>query len=738
MVQNQVRQITVKLDTEGARKVRQISNELKALNRQVSSLSGFSRLLQNAFFVGFAGIGLTSVIRLADSMQLLTDRLSAVEGGIGAATAKLADLNRLAGRTNQTIDSVATVYVRLANATAGTGLSATGLLGTTETLINTFRLSGATITETTNTMIQLSQAFSSGELRGQELRSVMEQNAVVARLLRKEYGAEVYKKAEQGAIDLATFLRILLKEQESINEEAAKLGPTFEQTFLKALNSIKLFVNDVNIALELNRKFAKSVEFVTENIDLLAAAIGVLVAAKFAPLLMQIPAFSAALAGVVLATNPLILALGALAAATIYSYESIGEFRADLKLFQAELLELPGQLYKIVETMLLIIPVTTLFGLALREATGGNPFDDLTEKAKDYREEATSLYNLYREMARTDSLKPTDTMAEVTAFLQREDLEKIAGMANKAKDQIKVLTEQIALLNSQFASGSISANDFYSKLNRLENLKLKEEFRQGKIDLEKFNAELIKLQQLDLSRQFLLGKVSLEDFNRSMESLKIEEINNKLRAGRITWQEYRNEIDKVSTSLESGELLGRGANRYLNSIGSTADQIVSAIERAFGGLEDSFTEFIRTGTQDWRKFVDDILADVARILVRTQIVAPLASAAASYFGPMVPGVGGGSFVPSGSAGVAPAVPFSKVGYASGNDIYAKSSPSSSAPVTVNIVNNSSAEITQQESTGPNGERFLDVIIKSKVNEGFATGAFDKSLSQSYGLRRKGI
>ncbi len=60
-----------------------------------------------------------------------------------------------------------------------------------------------------------------------------------------------------------------------------------------------------------------------------------------------------------------------------------------------------------------------------------------------------------------------------------------------------------------------------------------------------------------------------------------------------------------------------------------------------------------------------------------------------------------------------------------------------SPVTVNIINQAGAEVEQRETKGPNGERILDVLITSKVKEAFATGKFDKSMQQAYGLKRKG-
>ncbi len=59
------------------------------------------------------------------------------------------------------------------------------------------------------------------------------------------------------------------------------------------------------------------------------------------------------------------------------------------------------------------------------------------------------------------------------------------------------------------------------------------------------------------------------------------------------------------------------------------------------------------------------------------------------------------------------------------------------PVNINIINNSGNDVEQRETTGPNGEKSIEILIHGKVRDGFASGKFDKVMQQSYGLQRKG-
>jgi tape measure domain-containing protein len=706
------------------------------LTKEVSTLSGFSRQLTNLFAFSFAGVGISQLTGLLDTIQQLNDRLKITEGSVEAAGVRMVELSALASRTNQSIDAVATAYVRLANATSGTGISAQALIGISETLINTFRLSGATTTETVNTLIQLSQAFSSGELRGQELRSVMEQNAIVARILRKEFGSEVYKKAEEGAISLSKFLGLLLKDQKEITEEAAKLGPTFEQSNAKALNSIKLSLNELNKSVGLNVKYANALETVIKNLDLLGTVLLGIVAIPLAPYFIN---GAKALAVFVGASNPVVLAMTAITAAFLSTFDSIDDFKADIKLFTAELYEVPKAIKTVIEWFLLLNPLTTLFGLAFSKAFPDKLFDNLKRKSQELREEVAAFYRTREDLARnTGPNAPTDTLAEIQEFFQKEALDKIAAKSKKVVKDIDVIKEAIRELNKSFMSGSLTASEYYDKINQLELSKLNVEFQNGTVTIEKYRKEVLELQALEIARDYNQNRISLEEFNRQIESNKLAQLRLELDSGKKSWQDYRQEVDKVSTALDPSGLIAQGSERYLRSIGSLAEQIKSSIEGVFKSLEDSLVDFIQTGTQDWRKFTQFILDEITRIVVRQQIIRPLVSGIQGYadsFASPVQG-GEGTLIPGtpSSSFITPGTTIGKLGPSVGG----QSVSQPGAGVTVNVINNANADVEQQESTGPNGERVLDLIITSRVREGIASGAFDNSFSSAYGIRRKGF
>jgi phage-related minor tail protein len=93
--------------------------------------------------------------------------------------------------------------------------------------------------------------------------------------------------------------------------------------------------------------------------------------------------------------------------------------------------------------------------------------------------------------------------------------------------------------------------------------------------------------------------------------------------------------------------------------------------------------------------------------------------------------GGGKLGVMGEAGPEAILPLKR---GSNGDLGVKAAPSN---VVVNVINQSGAETEQRESTNANGDRVIDILIVNKVKEGFANGAFDRQMSQQYGLRRRG-
>lgn len=133
--------------------------------------------------------------------------------------------------------------------------------------------------------------------------------------------------------------------------------------------------------------------------------------------------------------------------------------------------------------------------------------------------------------------------------------------------------------------------------------------------------------------------------------------------------EATQQIDATASSLNSMSQSLTTAKNNFNGFGSfaavqlkktssaaenSAREIQGFFESAFGSLEDALVGFVTTGEFDFKKLMNAIMADLARLIVRMLIIKPLMSLLGGFFGfahgGRVPGYATGGKIPKYSTG----------------------------------------------------------------------------------------
>ena len=770
MAKTETRRVLIKVDSQGVKQALDaISSSMGTMNKNIKRMSGDMGLLSNAFRGWLGYLGVREIVQMADSMQNLSNKLKITSGGVEGASLALKGLTDIADRTNQSVAGVGDVYNRLALSLQGAKASTNEVLTLTENLINTFRVSGATTTETVNTIIQLSQAFSSGELRGQELRSVMEQNAVMAELLKKKFGQDIYKKAADGAIKVVDVLKVLRDNQDKLITQAKELAPTFEQSVTKAMNKLSLAVGALNEKWGLSAKFASVIGVVSDNLGgILITLGGVVVGLAVA----QIPALIGAIGSLKAAlfslstSNIILLTLTAISVALGVLYENWDKVTKAANLFKAEMLDLGAS----------IEGGFGSFMVWITEASGGKTAEYIKKNSKDVealKNQAQALRDAYGPMQGPRNATPEErAKADMDSLIK-----KLEGMT-KAKNSLPKLKDELGDLNKQLDDGIITWSQYQQRLSEFELYKANREFREGKRDAYAYHEQLIKLEEMSLNRMLRESTISLSDFNQTISANKIQLLNEQFEGGRISLTEYNKQLNSMEEKFTGGSAFQAGVQSYIDSVGTLSTNIAKGIEQAFGHLEKSFLEFMKTGKFKFKEFAQSILDDLNAIIVRSMIIRPLAQGILNFAMPGASGAGGGDTIGGGFGGdrlTANAkgnafeggkiIPFARggivdsptafsfgggrnkgimgeagteailpLGRGANGDLGVQASVT---PVTVNIINQAGSSVEQVERTGPNGEKTIDILITNKVREGISTGKFDSAFRQSYGLNRKG-
>ena len=238
--------------------IRQVEGRL---SRAENAANRFRRTVVRAFAVGVLVRYARQLARVADEFSNLQNRLRTVtrtQADLNAVTERLLDVSNA---TRTSLQTNAELYQRLAGATTNLGLSQNELLDITKSLNQAVTLSGVTAVEAANSIRQFTQGLGSGELRGQELRSVLEQLPVVADVIAKELGVargELIRLGEDGAISSDILISALQNASQELEQGFGETVPTLEQSFIALTNSFGVFVGQLDKATGVTEEIAKA------------------------------------------------------------------------------------------------------------------------------------------------------------------------------------------------------------------------------------------------------------------------------------------------------------------------------------------------------------------------------------------------------------------------------------------------------------------------------------------------
>jgi tape measure domain-containing protein len=185
-------------------------------------------------------------------------------------------LRGIARATYADLETEADLFKRVSLSVEQYNLSAEARLTVTESIANSMRLMGGTAQEASATMIQLAQAMGSGRLQGDELRSILENNAILARAFAEEMGVgvgELKKVGSEGLITTDRVLKALVNNAEKFREEALKMPPTIEGSMTILRNSFTRVLGLFSDAIGGAKAFGSASKLLAEQMGNLGAAI---------------------------------------------------------------------------------------------------------------------------------------------------------------------------------------------------------------------------------------------------------------------------------------------------------------------------------------------------------------------------------------------------------------------------------------------------------------------------------
>jgi len=226
----------------------------------------------------------SEVVQLGNAYQNLQNRLRTVATD-QANLAELMDRTRqIANASRQEWSATVEGFTRMFHATKELGLSQEEVLTLTDRLNKAIVLSGASSAEANAGLVQLSQGLASGVLRGDELRSVLEQLPAVADVIAKGMGVtrgQLRALGAEGKITTKIILDAFNKAGAELDANFGKTVPTLSQQWtvfkneitntvgglLESSHAVEIFGGVLKIALSILEPFAKILGTVFDGIS---------------------------------------------------------------------------------------------------------------------------------------------------------------------------------------------------------------------------------------------------------------------------------------------------------------------------------------------------------------------------------------------------------------------------------------------------------------------------------------
>ena len=236
----------------------------------ISSLAGG---LKGAF-VALGGMALVNEIKqTADAMMSMSSRIKLVTKDEAERLQVESRLYQMSMKNRASLEDLGDLYYKTASSAKQFGASQEDVLKLTDIVSKSLIVGGADTAQQKSTILQLSQALSSGVLQGDELRSLRENAPRLMQEIAKNMGTTMAGLKEMGAKGELTTQRLMqaiLQSGGAIEGEFARMTPTIGQALTVLGNKWSKLILDIQNNTGV---FGQVAGFILDAVDLIGQAI---------------------------------------------------------------------------------------------------------------------------------------------------------------------------------------------------------------------------------------------------------------------------------------------------------------------------------------------------------------------------------------------------------------------------------------------------------------------------------
>jgi tape measure domain-containing protein len=271
--------VRLRMNSAAFRKdIDQVDRRFKKManNMQRSAMQFQNQLGQLGVTIA-SGFGVAALTEAADEMVNLRNKMNATFDASEDVARGMLDIKRIARESRADISAVGTLYQRIAVSTEHLGTSQEDVAAVTQVVTNSFLMSGTTASEAANSARQFAQGLASGTLRGDEFRSVSENNVVLTNMLAEGLNmtvGELRLFSQEGGLTAERIMPLLIDRLEETNAAVGKMDVTLGQARVLFSNAFTEMVDRVNQTYGVTNRLASVMATLAENVHLVVLAAG--------------------------------------------------------------------------------------------------------------------------------------------------------------------------------------------------------------------------------------------------------------------------------------------------------------------------------------------------------------------------------------------------------------------------------------------------------------------------------
>lgn len=249
-----------KLTSEAKKGADDASKSFMGLQGTIGSLAKIAGI---GFSVATLYEAAGAAIKLADEYSTLQSRIKLVTASAQQQAEVYGKLLGIANGARVGVSDLAGTYAQLARSTADLGIGQDRLLGITKTISQAMTIGGGSADSMRGALVQLSQGFASGTLRGEELNSILEQTPRLAQAIADGMGVSVGRLRAMGAegeLTAEAIAAALEKSAGAVDKEFGQVETTVGQALAVLGNSTLDLVGKFDKASGASRTLATMIK----------------------------------------------------------------------------------------------------------------------------------------------------------------------------------------------------------------------------------------------------------------------------------------------------------------------------------------------------------------------------------------------------------------------------------------------------------------------------------------------